>query len=254
LHRHLRVATKRAPVTHSDGSRARPLANVLFGGEKGASEAKVVGLDLPDDVWAPCGVQFRLVNYIPMAVGNDLLHPSGHGSLRGTLDDYWTAIQKQPRFQDNTLTVVIAPWCSVVGAAAQGQLLPPVGQSLLDEHLACIVPGTHPNVLAHELGHVIMHDYNHERDVRRRGAGRRGRFVQAVQIRARTPRIVQAPRLLPRAEVSSVRGDTGSGPHRSPSARERRPRRIPGPWLGGEARPPRRMRTKILILQNLQTA
>ena len=60
--------------------------------------------------------------------------------------------------------MLVAPWCGDANTGEAGQLLPPAGQSLLPQHLACIRPGMPTNVLAHELGHVIMNDKSHHSD------------------------------------------------------------------------------------------
>jgi len=112
------------------------------------------GFTLPDDVWAPCGVQFRLVNVMPMRVPQALLSPKGHSSLSGTLDEMYQAIRADARFQENRLTVLFAPHCSDVEGGTG--VLPPAGQSSIAHRFACVMTSAQTPVLAHELGHVIM--------------------------------------------------------------------------------------------------
>jgi hypothetical protein len=102
------------------------------------------------------------VSYLAIPVSKAYLQPSGHGTLSGTLSDFWeNVIAKHPSFQENTVTVLFAPWCSDVNAAAPGEISSPAGQSLVGRHLACVRPGVGSNVLAHELGHVIMQSSDH---------------------------------------------------------------------------------------------
>jgi hypothetical protein len=121
----------------------------------------VIGQYLRDDVWATCGVQFRLVNLIPIPVSKAYLVPKGHSTLSGTLADFWELISKHPQYKEGAVTVLFAPWCSDYDAAAPGEILPPAGQSLIGRHFACVRPAAGSNVLAHELGHVIMQTSDH---------------------------------------------------------------------------------------------
>ena len=120
------------------------------------------GQTLPDDIWAPCGVQFRLVNVIPMRVPTALLAPRGHIDLVGPVVEFWNAISADARFQSNRLTVVFAPHCADVDGG--NGVLPPGGQSLLAQHFSCVKAGASSSTLAHELGHVIMAEKNHTLD------------------------------------------------------------------------------------------
>jgi hypothetical protein len=142
-------------VTH------RPLQDSVLGGEQGAWEATVGSFNPPDDVWAPCGVQFRLVNYIPMAVTKAYLAPHGHTLISSSLSEAWDLISQHPQFKSNVVTVLLNNYCSDYDQADAGQIYPPTGQSLVGHHFACVRPGYGAAVLSHELGHVIMEDPNH---------------------------------------------------------------------------------------------
>lgn len=146
-----------APDSHH-----RPLEYSVAGGEAGPWEAQFAGFNLPDDVWAACGVQFRLVNFVPLVVGPQYTKPQGHGTLSGTLADFWDHLQQEPRvIKQGVVTVLFAPLCSDYDAAEPGQIEPPAGQSLIGHYFSCARPKA-SNVLAHELGHVIMQTTQHE--------------------------------------------------------------------------------------------
>lgn len=149
-----RVPTVGARSSFSADGGTTGTAQLLSNVVAAPAPATARGFTLPDDVWATCGVQFRLVNTMPMRVPQSLLSPKGHSSLSGTLDDLWQAIAADPRFQPDRLTVLFAPHCSDVEGGMG--VLPPAGQSSIAKRFACVTTSAQTAVLAHELGHVIM--------------------------------------------------------------------------------------------------
>jgi len=139
----------------------RHLFGVVPGAENGPEHVQVGRFHPPDDIWAPCGVQFRLVNFMPMAVGPDLLKPTGHTDATGTVESFKTAVTMAQGFQQGAITVVIAPMCSDVGWANPGDTQPPDGVSLVGHDFACVRYDAAPSVLAHELGHLILNETGH---------------------------------------------------------------------------------------------
>ncbi len=153
-----RVPTPDTPIQVPFGGEVvkyRPLANSVMGGEQGPWEARMAGFNLPDDVWAKCGVQFRLVRFLPIQVSKALAAPKNHGTISGPLHDFWDFLKLQPQFKDSGLvTALFAPFCSDTDAGG-GQLAPPNGQTLPEHQFACVRWSAPAAVLAHELGHAL---------------------------------------------------------------------------------------------------
>ncbi len=118
---------------------------------------------LPDDIWAQCGVQFRLVNYTRIQVPHALAFPPErtHTFLQGAVRDLLQEVRGNPAFLDGPLTVIVAPWCSDINQAETGSLFPPLGQALVGESALCIRYSSGGTTLAHEIGHSIMSNTNH---------------------------------------------------------------------------------------------
>lgn len=130
---------------------------VLDGDNRPAS----LGQTLPDDIWAQCGIQFRLVNYSQLKMSDDLLFPHGHTFIQSAVRDLLAEVQKSPRFLDGPLTVIVAPWCSDVNQAEPGDFFSPLGQTLVGSNALCIRYSSGDTVLAHELGHGVMSSSAH---------------------------------------------------------------------------------------------
>jgi hypothetical protein len=116
---------------------------------------------LPDDVWAACGIQFRLVNVIPMRVDATFLSPSGHLDAQSAVIAAHDHIREDPRFQPGPITVLFAPRCADVDAGSGGGFEGIAGQSRNERKFSCVSNKGGGNTLAHELGHVIMNDTGH---------------------------------------------------------------------------------------------
>ncbi|HEY8076489.1 MAG TPA: hypothetical protein VIF62_20330 [Labilithrix sp.] len=134
-----------------------PMSWVVEGGD--AEPAHASGQRVPDDVWAPCGIQFRLMKVVTLEVGPELLKPSGHTLDNSALFELRDAIQKDPSYDARMLTVVFAPYCADFDQGDFGGPFP--GQSLVDDHLSCARYASSGGVLAHELGHVILGTTEH---------------------------------------------------------------------------------------------
>lgn len=121
----------------------------------GTALPTIAGLYLPDDIWAQCGIQFRLVNYSTVKVPHDILFPENRLTTRSALHEMGNEVEASSRFIPDLLTVILAPYCTDVD---NPHIL---GQSLNTRRLACARLSSDPSVLAHELGHVIMHVDNY---------------------------------------------------------------------------------------------
>jgi hypothetical protein len=127
------------------------MGNVVVGGEV---PARASGHILPDDVWAPCGVQFRLMKVVSLAVDPKFLAPTGHTLTNSALLEFLPVIQNDPNFDPTLLTVLFAPYCADKDMEDFGGPYP--GQSLVGDNFSCVRQSAGGSVLAHELGHVIM--------------------------------------------------------------------------------------------------
>jgi hypothetical protein len=117
---------------------------------------------LPDDIWAQCGIQFRLVRYTRLPVTDDLTAPRGHSSLQTAVRDMLQAARASPAFLDGPLTVMVAPWCADVGQAEAGSISPPTGQALIGDNAVCVRSGNASGTdLSHELGHILLANSRH---------------------------------------------------------------------------------------------
>ncbi len=137
-----------------------PLNHLVLNGD--ARPASLGRHTLPDDLWAQCGIQFRLVRYTALQVPDALTAPRGHSTLQGALLEILQAVRDSGVHLDGPLTVMVAPWCADVNQAQSGSFEPPSGQALIAQNAACIrashASGTD---LAHELGHILIGKAGH---------------------------------------------------------------------------------------------
>jgi hypothetical protein len=156
-----RFPTASGPVDVTDGqfgeltSSAWSLQNWIPGGEDGVTS--VGGKYSPDDVFAGCGVQFRMVNYVEMQVDEEHLIPTRQDYIDGDtpLIETITQFKKSPDYMPEALIAVSTPACRPPGISSGGTQGEPgtAPPSLGDT--ACADNTAGPAVLSHELGHVL---------------------------------------------------------------------------------------------------
>jgi hypothetical protein len=141
-------------------STTRELEDWVAGGEDGVSSANYVDeIYLPDDVFAVCGVQFRVVNFVQMAVDNRHLYPTVDSfpidpqtALIENVDEF----KQRPDFLPGVLTAVFTERCGYDtisdGGIGTGEgMAPPVLHDV-----ACVNANMRNAILSHELGHVLL--------------------------------------------------------------------------------------------------
>ena len=111
-------------------------------------------ITFPDDIWAQCGIQFRLVRYSQLKVPGAVAHPreGSHTALDGAVFDMQAAVAQSPDYLSDRLTVVIAPRCADAGTGAGTST--PLGQTV--GITACVAYSARGTVLAHEIGHALL--------------------------------------------------------------------------------------------------
>lgn len=143
-------------VTRQLTSSMQTLPYLVTGG--GAEPANADGHDLPDDIWAQCGIQFRLVNYVPLQVPQVVAYPptGTHQTIQGAARAMLAAARAHPTFIENVLTVMVAPWCADINQGLGGGFEIPEGQTLIGSNAVCVRYSASGTTIAHELGHSLM--------------------------------------------------------------------------------------------------
>ncbi len=101
-----RVPTETSVQRVTDGhfgeltSASHSLANWVDGGEQGPAQARLNERYLPDDVWASCGVQFRLVNFTEIRTTVPNTRPTGAALSLDTplIQNFENLIEPHPNF------------------------------------------------------------------------------------------------------------------------------------------------------------
>lgn len=135
-----------------------PLPHLALAGDIAPATAKFT---LPDDIWAQCGVQFRLVNYTQLKVPDELTSPRGHQTIQSAVRLLLDEVRNSPAFLPGILTVIAAPWCSDVNQAPPGEFFSPLGQALVGSAALCVRNSSAGTTLAHEIGHIVLSDSGH---------------------------------------------------------------------------------------------